>query len=114
MAPATRAASTTSPDGAGIVGILASVLYLAVLLYLLALLARLVIDWIQSMARDYRPRGAALLLFEAVYTVTDGPVRGLRRAIPPLRIGGMALDLSLMILLIGGWLLLSILSRFVV
>ncbi|MGO1481602.1 MAG: YggT family protein [Brachybacterium sp.] len=90
--------------------IVAGVLYLAVLLYLLLLISRLVLEWIQSYAREYRPSGLVLVLFEVVYTLTDPPVLALRRLIPPLRIGAVALDLSLMILLVLGWILLSVLG----
>jgi len=93
------------------VQIVFGVLYLVLWLYLLVLLARLVIDWIQSFARSYRPRGLVLLLFEVVYTLTDPPVRTLRRLIPPLRLGGMMLDLSMFILLIVGWIVLGVLAR---
>ena len=90
--------------------IIAGVLYLAVLVYLLLLLARLVLEWIQSYAREYRPSGLVLVLFEVVYTLTDPPVLALRRLIPPLRIGAIALDLSLMLLLVLGWILLRVLA----
>lgn len=92
--------------------LVAGVLYLAVLLYLIVLIARLVLEWIQSFAREFRPSGFVLVLFEIVYTLTDPPVKGLRRIIPPLRLGAVALDLSLMILLVVGWILLSVLSSF--
>ena len=90
--------------------IIAGVLYLAVLVYLLLLLARLVLEWIQSYAREYRPSGLVLVLFEVVYTLTDPPVLALRRLIPPLRVGAVALDLSLMLLLVLGWILLRVLA----
>lgn len=90
--------------------IIAGVLYLAVLVYLLLLITRLVLEWIQSYAREYRPSGLVLVLFEVVYTLTDPPVLGLRRLIPPLRIGAVSLDLSLMILLVLGWILLRVLG----
>lgn len=92
--------------------LVAGVLYLAVLLYLIVLIARLVLEWIQSYARDFRPRGIVLVLFEVVFTLTDPPVKGLRRLIPPLRLGSIVLDLSLMILLVVGWILLSVLASF--
>ncbi|MCL6422040.1 YggT family protein [Brachybacterium sp. JHP9] len=94
--------------------ILASVLYLGLLLYSLLLLARLVIDWIRGYARDYRPRGAVLVLFETVFTLTDPPVKLLRRLIPPVRLGAVALDLSLMVLLLACSLVLSVLARFAI
>ncbi|WP_299299815.1 YggT family protein [uncultured Brachybacterium sp.] len=90
--------------------IIAGVLYLAVLVYLLLLITRLVLEWIQSYAREYRPSGLVLVLFELVYTLTDPPVLALRRLIPPLRIGAVSLDLSLMILLVLGWILLRVLG----
>ena len=97
-------------SSSSLVQIVAGVLYLAVLLYLLLLISRLVLEWIQSYAREYRPSGLVLVLFEVVYTLTDPPVLALRRLIPPLRIGAVALDLSLMILLVLGWILLSVLG----
>ena len=42
-------------------------------LFLLTLIARVVIDLLQVFARDFRPSGLVLVLFEAVYTVTDPP-----------------------------------------
>ena len=69
-------------------------------LYLLVLLARVVIDLVMMMARDWTPRGPVLLLDEAIYTVTDPPLQLLRRVIPPLKVGGVALDLSFLVLFI--------------
>lgn len=90
--------------------IVAGVAYLAVFLYLILLIARLVLEWIRSYARDFRPRGAVLVVFETVYTLTDPPVKGLRRLIPPIRLGAVAIDLSLMLLLIGCTLLMGVLG----
>jgi YggT family protein len=80
-----------------------------VLLFVIALLfVRFVVDWVQVFARSWTPTGPLLVVLEAVYTVTDPPLRALRRVIPPLRLGGIALDLSFMVLLLICWLLLSI------
>jgi YggT family protein len=51
-------------------------------------------------ARSWTPRGPALVMLELVYSVTDPPIRAIRRIMPPIRLGGMALDLSPMIVLI--------------
>ena len=67
----------------------------------LVLSARFVIDWVQVLARSWRPRGVVLVLCEAIYTLTDPPLRALRSVIPPLRLGTVALDLSPMVLLIA-------------
>lgn len=77
------------------------VVYLALLLYVLVLLVRLVLDWVQVFARDWRPRGVTLVVAEAAYTLTDPPLRALRRVIPPLRLGGIQLDLAFLVLMLG-------------
>ena len=82
-------------------GTLFSVLYLLLLLYMLVLVARLILSWVQVFARDWRPRGLVLVLAEVVYTLTDPPLRALRRLIPPLRLGGIALDLGFIILFLA-------------
>lgn len=96
-----------------VIGVAASVAYLAVFLLVLALLGRMVIEWIRSYAPAFRPHGATLLAVEGIMTVTDPPVRGLRRLIPPMRLGAVALDLSVMLLLVIGWLLLRVLAPYV-
>jgi len=77
------------------------VVVLALYIFLVALIARVVVDLVQIFARDYRPGGFALILFEFIYTVTDPPIRGLRRIIPPLQLGGVRLDLAVLVLFIG-------------
>jgi YggT family protein len=83
------------------VGTLFSVLNLLLLLYMLVLVARLILSWVQVFARDWRPTGLVLVLAEVVYTLTDPPLRALRRLIPPLRLGGIALDLGFIILFLA-------------
>ncbi|WP_253691129.1 YggT family protein [Cellulosimicrobium protaetiae] len=67
-------------------------------LYLLLLIGRLVFDWVQFFAREWRPRGAVLVLAEIIYSATDPPLRALRRLIPPLSLGQVRLDLAFIIL----------------
>lgn len=69
-------------------------------LYWFVLIARLVMEWILQLSA-YRPSGAGAVAFEFVYTVTDPPLRLLRRFIPLLTIGRFALDLAFLVLLIG-------------
>ncbi|MBK7721689.1 MAG: YggT family protein [Austwickia sp.] len=85
------------------------VLRLVLYCYFLILMGRLIVDWIQAFARDWRPKGPLLVVLEAIYSVTDPPIKALRRVIPPLRLGGVALDLSFMVLLFGIWLLMALL-----
>ncbi len=66
---------------------------------------RFVIDWVQVFARSWSPRGAVLVVLEGVYSVTDPPIKALRRVIPPLRIGNFALDLSFIIVMVSAYVL---------
>jgi YggT family protein len=65
------------------------------------LIARFMIEWVQLLARSWRPRGFIAVLCEAIYTLTDPPLRALRGVIPPVRLGGALLDLSPMVLLLA-------------
>ena len=66
--------------------------------YLVLLIVRLIFSWIQVYAREWRPTGFLLVVAEGVYSATDPPLRLLRRYIPTLRLGNVALDLSFMLL----------------
>jgi YggT family protein len=81
---------------------------LVVFIFLILLIGRFVLELVQSFARDWRPRGIVLVLAEIVYTITDPPLRFIRRLIPPIRLGGLALDLGLLILFILTTVLLSV------
>jgi YggT family protein len=84
------------------------ILAVVLLVFWLMLLARLVFDLVQAFARDWRPRGPLLIVLELIYTVTDPPLKAIRRVIPPLRLGQIQLDLAFLILLIGTNILISI------
>jgi len=73
--------------------------------FLALMLVRLVVDWVQMFARSWTPRGPVLLVLEVVYTVTDPPIRFIRRFVPPLRLGAVALDTSFLIVLLVVYLL---------
>jgi YggT family protein len=78
--------------------IVLKLLYYVVFIFFIVLIGRLVIDWIQVFARDWRPRGVVLVVAEGIYSITDPPLRLLRRLIPPLRIGQVQLDLAFIVL----------------
>ena len=67
-------------------------------IYLLILIGRLIFSWVQTFSRSWAPHGFLLVIAEGIYTATDPPLRFLRRYIPPLRLGSVALDLSFMVL----------------
>jgi YggT family protein len=80
------------------VGILKIVLYYILWIYLLILIGRMIFTWVQTFSRTWAPHGILLVLAEGMFTLTDPPLRFLRRYIPPLRLGSVALDLSFMVL----------------
>ena len=69
---------------------------------------RFVVDWVQVFARSWEPRGPLLVVLEVVYSTTDPPIKALRKVIPPLRLGSIALDLSFLIVLVGCFVLLEV------
>jgi YggT family protein len=91
------------------VSVIATVLSIALSVYFIVLLARLVLDLARVFARQWRPRGFGLVLAEFVYVLTDPPIKFVRRFLPPLRVGGVALDFSFSIVvlavLIAQWVL---------
>ncbi|SEC42129.1 YggT family protein [Amycolatopsis tolypomycina] len=66
----------------------------------LLLTARIVVELVRTFAREWHPAGGVAVTLETIYTVTDPPVRLFRRIIPMVRIGGVGLDLSIMVLLL--------------
>ena len=87
---------------------LREVLTYVLTIYLVLLIGRMIFGWIQVFARDWRPTGIVLVLAEAIFTVTDPPLKFLRRFIPPLRLGMVAMDLSFMVLFIVVLILLEV------
>ncbi len=73
---------------------------LLLFLFFVLHIGRLVFDWVRVLAREWRPRGLVLVLAEAVYSVTDPPLRAVRRVIPPLTIGSIRLDLAFFVLFV--------------
>lgn len=92
-------------------GLVISALVFVVYLFFAALICRLVLDWIQALSRGWRPRGPVLVVAEGIYTVTDPPLKFLRRLIPPLSLGSIRLDLAFLVLMLAVSLTLSLLQR---
>lgn len=66
--------------------------------FIFALFARLILDYVRMFKPSWSPRGLMLWFAESVYTFTDPPIKFFRRFIPPLRLGGVSLDLSFIVL----------------
>ena len=76
------------------------VVWYVLFVFWLLLTARIVIELVRAFAREWHPAGGVAVTLETIYTVTDPPVRLFRRIIPMVRIGGLGLDLSIMVLLL--------------
>jgi YggT family protein len=89
---------------------LGSILASLLQLFLFALLGRLILDYVRMFARNWKPSGISLYLVEAVYAITDQPMRFVGRFIPPLRLGAVSLDMSFIVLFFGVQLLMGLVS----
>jgi YggT family protein len=96
-----------------LVSVAASIVHLVLLLYIFVLFARLILDYIPLFNREWRPKGFGLVAAEAVYTVTDPPIRFFRRLIPPLRIGSLSLDFGFTLTLLIVLVLMNIVRLFI-
>ncbi|UFN45535.1 YggT family protein [Nocardioides okcheonensis] len=88
--------------------IIGQLLATILLVFIGLLWIRFIVDWVQVFARRWEPRGPLLVALEGVYSATDPPIVALRKVVPPLRIGQVALDLSFLLVMVAAWLLLSV------
>ncbi|MEZ0363305.1 YggT family protein [Mycobacterium sp. pUA109] len=77
-----------------------NILGLALFVFWLLLIARVVVEFVRSFSRDWHPRGFTVVILEIMMSLTDPPVKLLRRLIPQLTIGAVRFDLSIMVLLL--------------
>jgi YggT family protein len=80
--------------------------------FLFALFGRLIFSYIQISSPTWRPRGVAIYFVEAIYTVTDKPIKFVKRIVPPIRVGGVNLDLSILVLFVLTMLLIDLVKSF--
>lgn len=90
-------------------GTFATLIAWIISLYMYVLIARIVIEMIQSFSRSFSPPKWFYVLAEPIFMVTDPPVKLLRRVIPPLPLGNIRLDISVIVL----FFILSILGSLV-
>lgn len=96
------------------VSIIGQVVYLLLYAYLLVLTARLVMSYVITFAGRWRPgRGAAASL-ELVWSVTDPPVRALRRVFRPLRVGTVSMDIAFIALVLILYVLMFVVRRLMI
>jgi YggT family protein len=78
-------------------GAIVGIIYWVLNLFLLALIGRLILDYIRIFKPSWRPSGIALAIAELIYSITDRPLRFVRQFVPPLRLGAVSLDLSFIV-----------------
>ena len=80
--------------------IIGSVIALILGIFLVLLFARMILSWVPVLVRDWEPHGPMLVVAEAVYSITDPPLRVVRKVLKPVRVGNMMLDLAFLGLVI--------------
>jgi YggT family protein len=77
-------------------------------IFLLILFARMILSWVPVLVRDWEPRGPMLVVAEIIYSITDPPLRLLRKVLKPVRVGNMMLDLAFVGLAILVYILMQV------
>ena len=70
-------------------------------IYFMVLIARMILSWVPVLVPGWEPRGPFLVVAEVIYSLTDPPLRFLRRLLPPVQVGTIAFDLGFLVLMIG-------------
>jgi YggT family protein len=91
-----------------ILNILVSVVYNALVIFIICMWVRFLIDLVRTLRRDWRPRGFVLVLFSIVIAITDPPLKFVRRFVRPIRLGEVAIDLAWTIVLLAAVILMYI------
>jgi YggT family protein len=91
-----------------VLGVIGAIAELALTLYLLVLIVRLVLEYIPLFVRGWRPKGAGLVAAEVVFTITDPPIRFFRRLVPPMRMGTISLDFGFALTMIVVLILMTV------
>lgn len=87
--------------------IVGSIIQWVLWIFLLILFARMILSWIPVLVRDWEPKGPMLVFAEVIYSITDPPLKVVRKVLRPVRVGNVMLDLAF----IGLAILVSILMQ---
>ena len=87
------------------------ILFTVLLVFFLLLLFRLIMDYVFMFARSFRPEGLLAIALELAYSATDPPLKAVRRVLPPLRIGNVAIDLGFVVVLFVTSVLMSVVGQ---
>jgi len=95
------------------VSIVAIVVYIALTVFFVSMWARFILDLARTFAPRWRPQGFLLVVAEAVFTITDPPLRAIRKVIKPVRIGSASLDFGWSIVMLLCIILISVVQGFI-
>ncbi|MEY2698420.1 MAG: hypothetical protein RL720_376 [Actinomycetota bacterium] len=91
-----------------VIGLLGVVLYYALLVFVIAMWARLILDFLRAMRPGWRPPSFLLVISGFVYTLTDPPMKSVRRFVKPMSFGAIALDFGWTVVMLGAIILMYI------
>ena len=74
--------------------IVGSIIQWVLWVFLLVLFARMILSWVPVLVRDWEPKGPMLVFAEIIYSITDPPLKLIRKVLRPVRVGNMMLDLA--------------------
>jgi len=93
--------------------VLALIVYWALSIFILVMWARFVLDLIATYSRTWRPKGPVLVIAEVIFTITDPPIKAVRRVVKPIRLGSVMIDLSWSIVMLAAIILSYVALRFI-
>jgi YggT family protein len=93
------------------VSVVATIALYLLYIFVGLMFVRLIVGWSMVFARSWRPTGIVAAVLEIAFTVTDPPLRALRRVLPPLRLGSVAIDLAFIVVFIVAYVLISVVSQ---
>ena len=74
--------------------IVGSIIEWVLWIFLLIMFARMILSWVPVLVRDWEPKGPMLVFAEVIYSITDPPLKVVRKVLRPVRVGNMMLDLA--------------------
>jgi YggT family protein len=92
------------------ISLIAIVVYVALFIFFVLMWARFVLDLLTNFVRGFKPRGLLLVIAEVAFTVTDPPLRVVRKVLPPVRFGGVALDFGWSLVMLAVIILMAVVS----
>ncbi len=81
--------------------IVGQVIGIALNLYFFVLIARMILSWVPVLVPGWEPKGPFLVVAEVVYSLTDPPLKFLRKFLPPVQVGTIAFDLGFLALMVA-------------